>query len=289
MSFYRDGRRPNYALEKWIRNADAICVLGVGLLLTPYFFKNSAEMALLLPFLRNYGWLALTVGSVLLVLGKLLKPQGGYIESVTVWAAPSGYTNVDSQLVPAAPETWNSEVFAGIEWRRFEAVCEALFVQAGFKTASQSHGADRGADIWLFSQHAKGPVAVVRCRHWPNKPVDVRELRDFVGIMALHKLRRGTLVTSSRFTPEAQQFAEANGINALDVERLLELIATRTPVQQKALLDIAHDGEYWRPTCARCGIKLVERVSAGDGTPFWGCANYPGCKSLLLMPKGLPR
>ncbi|WP_269632134.1 restriction endonuclease [Pelomonas sp. BJYL3] len=36
-----------------------------------------------------------------------------------------------------------------IEWRRFEAVVEALFKQVGFETKSQSHGADGGIDIWL--------------------------------------------------------------------------------------------------------------------------------------------
>ena len=29
-------------------------------------------------------------------------------------------------------KVWSAAVFADIEWRRFEAVCEALFAQAGF-------------------------------------------------------------------------------------------------------------------------------------------------------------
>jgi len=31
-----------------------------------------------------------------------------------------------------------------------------------------------------------------------------------------------------------------------------------------ALLAVAHEGEYWRTTCASCGIKLVERTRAKD-------------------------
>ena len=99
-------------------------------------------------------------------------------------------------------------MFAAIEWRRFEAVCEALFAQAGFETRALSHG-------------------------------------------------------------------------ALDGSGLLKLIATRTDEQQQALLDVAFEGDYGRPTCASCGIKLVERTPSKGGANFWGCSNYPRCKSRL--------
>ena len=83
--------------------------------------------------------------------------------------------------------------------------------------------------------------------------------------------------------PDAQQFAKDNGINAMDGPALLALIAKRTPEQQQALLTVAHEGEYWRPTCASCGIKLLERAPTKGGTAFWGCSNYPKCKSRLPM------
>ena len=65
--------------------------------------------------------------------------------------------------------SWSAAVFEAIEWRRFEAVCEGLFAQAGFQTRAQSHGADGGVDIWLYSQHAPWPVSVVQCKHWRGK------------------------------------------------------------------------------------------------------------------------
>lgn len=178
-------------------------------------------------------------------------------------------------------------VFAAIEWRRFEAVCEALFGQAGFETRSQSHGADGGVDIWLYSRNAAGPVAVVQCKHWRGKAVGVRELREFFGVMASNKISRGTYATTSTYTADARQFAKDNGINALDGPALLALIATRTPAQQQALLAVAFEGEYWRPTCASCGIKLVERKPAKGGAAFWGCKNYPRCHSTLPMNAAL--
>lgn len=198
---------------------------------------------------------------------------------------PSG---VDSQKDRQIKKTqWSSDVFASIEWRRFEAVVETLFAQAGFETRSQSHGADGGVDIWLHSKNAKGPVSVVQCKHWQGKPVTVKEMREFLGVMASHCLKRGTYATTSTFTTDAQAFAQANGINALNGKGLLDLIGKRTTEQQSSLLEVAYEGEYWRPTCASCGIKMVERTPAKGGATFWGCTNFPRCKARIYKPASI--
>ncbi|MFD1711042.1 restriction endonuclease [Ottowia flava] len=181
------------------------------------------------------------------------------------------------------PTTWSPAVFAAIEWRRFEALCEALFAQAGFDTRAQSHGADGGVDIWLQSRHAPGQPVIVQCKHWQGRQVPVSAVREFLGVMASHKLQRGTYATSSTFTREALAFAQANGINAQDGAGLLRLIAQRTPQQQAALLAVALDGEYWRPTCASCGVKMVERTGKASGERFWGCSGYPKCRGTQSM------
>ena len=115
----------------------------------------------------------------------------------------------------------------------------------------------------------------------------VKELREFFGVMALHQLKRGTYATTSTYTPDAQQFAKSVGINALDGAGLLQLIATRTAEQQQALLDVALEGDYARPTCASWGVKMVERMPASGGARFWGCSHYPRCKSRLPMSASL--
>ena len=195
-----------------------------------------------------------------------------------------GRTADKNAAAPSAkPSEWSPAVFAAIEWRRFEAVCEALFGQAGFETRSQTHGADGGVDIWLYSRHAEGAVAVVQCKHWQGKAVGVRDLREFFGVMTSNKLKRGTYATTSTYTADAMQFAKDNGINALNGNALLAQIASRTPEQQQALLAVAFEGEYWRPTCASCGIKLVERTPEKGGAAFWGCTNYPRCRSKIPM------
>ncbi len=178
---------------------------------------------------------------------------------------------------------WSAAVFDAIEWRRFEAVCEALFAQAGFETRTQAHGADGGVDVWLHSKNAPGPVSVVQCKHWRGKQVGVKEMREFFGVMASQGVKRGTYATSSTFTSEATAFAKSNGIHLLDGAGLLGLIKQRSPEQQQALLAVAFEGDYARPTCASCGVKMVERQPKNGGSLFWGCKNYPRCRSTLPM------
>ncbi len=161
----------------------------------------------------------------------------------------AGASEVAARQVNQPETSWSPAVFAAIEWRRFEAVCEKLFGQAGFETRSQSHGADGGVDIWLHSRNAKGPVAVVQCKHWQGKAVGVKELREFFGVMSSHQLKRGTYATTSTYTADAQRFAKDNGINALDGYGLLSLIAKRTHEQQKELLGVRATEVFAKSGC----------------------------------------
>ena len=69
----------------------------------------------------------------------------------------------------------------------------------------------------------------------------------------------------------------------------LALISSRTEAQQLALLDVARDGEYWWPTCASYGITLVRRESQSEGEGFWGCANFPRCRTHMQLRRATPR
>jgi restriction system protein len=182
------------------------------------------------------------------------------------------------------PTEWSAEVVRIIEWRRFEALVETLFQQTGFRTESQSHGADEGVDIWLFPVTPNSaPIGLVQCKHWNKKSVGVDKVRELAGVMASKKIGRAQFVTSSSFTPEAIRFAKESDINLIDRERLLSLITSRSVDQQAALLNIALEGEYWRPTCVNCGVKMVSRTPKKGGADFWGCAAFPKCKHMMNM------
>ena len=279
-------------------------VIGVLMLADIPTFMRGSLATTLGPALRPAGWMALAIGAVLLGLHYLTHRSAALpaIERPDVQPvfkrAPQEPSTTAARREPTfASETaprpsppaepahrqerqWSPAVLAAIEWRRFEALCEAFYAQAGLATRSQSHGADGGVDIWLQSKHMDA-ARIVQCKHWQSKPVGVKEMREFRGVMASHQLPNGTYVTSSTFTAEAAVFAKANGIQTQDGAALLKLIGQRTPEQQAALLAVAYEGEYWKPTSASCGIKMVERERGRDGNAFWGCSNYPRCRSML--------
>ncbi len=253
--------------------------------------------------LQKYGWMLLALGLgalALRMLGKTAQPpaeapppqpvlhkpartQAPRAEPAAP-SAPTPHAPPATGQAPERPTAWGLDVFRVIEWRRFEALVEALFAQAGFITRSQTHGADGGVDIWLHSKNQPDgtPVSIVQCKHWRDtKPVGVDKIRELRGVMAAHNVRRGQFACTARYTDAAREFARDNQINLLDGESLLALIAKRSPEQQQALLDVALEGEYWKPTCVNCGVKMVFRVPRSEGKGFWGCVNYPGCRVMV--------
>jgi hypothetical protein len=143
---------------------------------------------------------------------------------------------------PLHGKRWTLDVFAAIDAKRFAAVCETWFSWAGFDTRSEAHRTDEGVDIWLHAAKVPGPVAIVRCKHWLNKPVGLQEMKEFLSLMASYKSVHGTYTTTSTYTPEALQFARDHGIDAVDGKGLLRRIQTRTRQRQQALLAVAYNG-----------------------------------------------
>lgn len=296
------------------REALAPKLIGAGLVLSvvPLFLGTSPAAAGLRP-LAPLGWLMFALGCGLLwwqirrqaaslpvvsTAGASLQPKRPLMRTsdaqpvkqrvVPVPERDASFTSPQTSHAAGAHGTWGPAVLEAIEWRRFEALVEALFSQAGFETKSQSHGADEGVDIWLYSKNKPGiPVSVVQCKHWKGKRVGVDKVRELRGVMAAKRVTRGQFATTSTFTPEAEAFAKDNGINLLDINGLLALIAKRTDEQQAALLKVALEGDYWRPTCVNCGVKMVERSPRKGGAPFWGCAAYPRCKTTMPIARSL--
>ncbi|MDL5032541.1 restriction endonuclease [Pelomonas sp. APW6] len=290
--------------------AAGVNVLGMGLLVTvlPFALK-ATPMAAVSWMLWPLGLLLLVGGAGLLFVARKKRALSVPISALDgesdvirqdqtpAKRSPKGTSSAVAASTPARPaevpaaaepegrpDRWSPAVFDMIEWRRFEAVVEALFKQAGFETKSQSHGADGGVDIWLYSRNQPGaPVSLVQCKHWQGKKVGVDKIRELRGVMAAQNVKRGQFATTSTFTADAMAFASENGVNLLSVDKLLQLIASRTPEQQAELLTVALEGEYWRPTCVNCGVKMVDRVPRNGGAPFWGCPSFPKCKTTLPM------
>ncbi len=276
-------KRSTRQSERRTQNTAKVLTLGLGLILVPLFLQGS-PIGSALKHLPALGIVIVFAGGVMLWLD--LRGTGAKGSETTSKVTPirpgkSSPKAPDRSEVLARPTAWTADVLELIEWRRLEAVVETLFQQAGFETKSQSHGADGGVDIWLFSKNKPGePASLVQCKHWSNK-VGVDKVREFKGVMASYRVERGQFVGTGGFTEDAASFARANGINLLDQNKLLALISLRQPDQQQHLLEVALEGEYWKPTCASCGAKMVKRTPRNGGRAFWGCVKFPACRNTL--------
>lgn len=283
-----------------------LAVLGGGLAIAPLFF-GSPSINKALVSLAGMGWLMLAGGVLVLWLRRKspdmhtpteveaskmrLSIRAGrdvapiVMPTDTPEAEAFARTQRESPAVTGfRPQTWSPEVFDIIEWRRFEAVVEALFAQSGFITKSQPHGADEGIDVWLYPRtQPDKPCSLLQCKHWSDKPVGVDKVRELRGVMAAKNVSGGKFATSGSFTSAAKTFAAREGIDLIDMGDLLKLIGRSSPEQQRDLLRVALEGDYWRPTCVNCGIKMTERVPRGSGAKFWGCVNYPQCKTTMAI------
>jgi len=183
------------------------------------------------------------------------------------------------------PPGWSIALLQSIEWKRFEALCEALFNELNLLARNTQFGPDGGIDIELYDKHAPDTmVAIAQCKAW-EKPVGVSDIREFYGVMIATRISRAYFVTTSSFTPEAVVFSRMSKVTLISGDILLKLIASLTDEKSAALLKLATAGDYTTPTCPGCGLKMVRRVPTASGAPFWGCLSYPRCKGKLDMKK----
>lgn len=187
----------------------------------------------------------------------------------------------DLEPVSDAPKALTLELLAALEWKRFEEVGSAYFELLGFRTEETPIGPDGGIDIKLYRDDANSPTALVQCKAWHGVKVGVKPIRELYGVMAAEGVEHGVFLTSSRFSEEAQAFAEGKEIDLIDGETFLSQVRQLPEESQRKLLNVATDGDYSTPTCPSCGVKMVERTArkgAQIGSRFWGCPHYPRCK-----------
>ena len=98
--------------------------------------------------------------------------------------------------------------------------------------------------------------------------------------MAHEKVDRGYFCATGEFSQEAIAFAASNPIKLISGRDLLEAIAQMPEQIRRDLLAVSTTGDYTTPTCASCGIKLVERTISGRAA--WGCLNYPRCRMKIF-------
>jgi restriction system protein len=198
-----------------------------------------------------------------------------------IWATPERAPDGAVRAAPDAPKKptrWGAGVLRAIEWQRFEAVCATLFRQDGYVPRVNSAGSEAGAEIWLYSPlNMAQPARIVLCKHMSAAPIDTTTVTQFQSVLEKTKVASGAIVTAGRFNDEAKQLARRSHIAPVDGVNLLTVILRRSEAQQRELLAVATQGEYWRPTCPKCTAKM----SARDDAPgSWACG-AAGCVTTM--------
>lgn len=169
-----------------------------------------------------------------------------------------------------------------LEWRRFEELTQGYFEKTGWSAKRSAVGADGGIDIFLKKEGSDKPVACVQCKQRCNEIIGVKFIREFFGVIVSEGIAEGYFVTTSTFSDEAIRFAQGKPLHLITGDDLIKRFAELPSEQHESIVRHAFRGDFETPTCPSCDVKMVLR---NGPTPFWGCSNYPRCKSKIFCRK----
>jgi|GEM_PF-2419834 len=109
--------------------------------------------------------------------------------------------------------------------KAFESLIAELLKNMHVEIVERSTGADGGVDIVARSHEPiVGGIFVVQCKR-QRTAIGAPIVRDLFGVVSSRKANKGILVTTSRFTSAAVEFAKGNPIELIDGEALLQLVS----------------------------------------------------------------
>jgi restriction system protein len=170
-----------------------------------------------------------------------------------------------------------------LDWSAFEQWVTEAYRRQGYVVQATAGGADGGVDLVL---ERGGEKTYVQCKHWQQRRVDVRPIRELYGVMTAGKAQRGAIVITGSFTAAARSEAHGKPISLVDGSDLLGLLGSPPDtVAFKATGDTREEPTA-APPCPRCGSPMVVRqAKRGDrpGTMFLGCVRFPECRGTRAM------
>lgn len=185
-------------------------------------------------------------------------------------------------LADVQAATQPGKAIDGLNWQQFEQLVGEAFRRQGYSiTETGGNGPDDGIDLILRKDREK---YLVQCKHWRALKVGVAVIREFLGAMAAEGAAGGFVVTSGRFTKEAEAFASGRNIQLVDGTVLKRWIAQHrnTTAQVESVVGEVQQGH--EPSCPKCNATMVKRVAkrgANAGNTFWGCSAYPVCRGVV--------
>jgi restriction system protein len=179
---------------------------------------------------------------------------------------------------------------AQMSWVQFEQLVGEAFRRQGYSAVDNVvAGPDGGVDLVLTRG---GERFLVQCKHWRTRPTGVSVVRELLGVAAARGASGVFVVTSGRFTAEAEAFAATCRAELIDGRRLEVMIGADVKLAGHCAIDDGLRADQRSvissatpdPVCPRCGGLMALRTArrgAMEGRDFWGCRRFPRCSGTL--------
>ncbi len=109
--------------------------------------------------------------------------------------------------------------------RDFEIYISDYFASLGYETILTKQTRDGGFDMILSSKYPVELKILVECKKWSEQnKVDIGVIRSLYGVHSSEKVNKSIVVTTSRFTKDAIEFAEQQKtqIELIDIDELVK-------------------------------------------------------------------
>jgi restriction system protein len=167
---------------------------------------------------------------------------------------------------------------SALHWHEFEEIIAEAYRRQGYQVKEcGGNGPDGGVDIILKKE---GETVLVQCKHWEADQVGVKIVRELYGVLAANDAKRGIVITTGRFTRDAEMFAHGKPIDLICGNELSRLVSQgQKEVEPKPIIE--------KPKivlCEKCGKEMKQRTASGGanaGKNFIVCADYPNCRNVI--------
>jgi restriction system protein len=159
-----------------------------------------------------------------------------------------------------------THIIRELTWREFEWMVGEAYRRQGYDVSETPDGPDGGVDLVARKD---GEKYLIQCKHWKRHKIDVRVVREFLGVLYKAGASGGTIVTTGSFTEPARKEAAGQALELID-----------GPALQALLAEIHSEdiSEHEPPNCPVCGQVMVKRSNRKTGQEFWGCDKFPACR-----------
>jgi restriction system protein len=176
----------------------------------------------------------------------------------------------------------------------FEKRLEVLFRALGYHVDHTGQAGDYGADLVISKA---GVRTIVQAKRW-KKSVGVDAIQQAVAAKSMYQATAAMVVTNNWFTAQARTLAQSNGVELWDRQQLADKLLSvqrtsrtsatvSTPTAPPQLAAATSPAlPVQAPVCPKCNLEMVLRTArqgVNTGKQFYGCPNYPGCRSIVQI------